>query len=129
MPTYEYQCDHCGHTFSAQRRFGDPPLERCPQCGARPRKLVSTPAIVFKGSGWHINDYRKKSSESAGTAGDGAKEAKPSEGGEKGGGSKGGDKGAASKDAASKDAPSKDAGAKDTTKGGTTGTSAKPETS
>ena len=65
MPTYDYRCDACGHTFSRMQRFGDEPVSECPKCGARPRRLVSVPAIVFKGSGWHINDYRPKSADAS----------------------------------------------------------------
>lgn len=59
MPTYDYRCDHCGHRFTAVQRFGDDPVEVCPNCGKRPRRLVSLPAIVFKGSGWYVTDSRK----------------------------------------------------------------------
>ncbi len=68
MPTYDYRCDACGHTFSKIQRWSDPPVAQCPKCGSRPRRLVSVPAIVFKGSGWHVNDYRPKSSESSSEA-------------------------------------------------------------
>lgn len=65
MPTYEYRCDACGNEFSRSQRYGEEPVAECPRCGARPRRLVSRPAIVFKGSGWHVNDYRPKTTESA----------------------------------------------------------------
>ena len=70
MPIYEYRCDHCGHEFSRQQRFDEEPVGKCPNCGKRPRKLFSRPAIVFKGSGWHVTDYRKPSdkSDSGGTS-------------------------------------------------------------
>jgi putative FmdB family regulatory protein len=58
MPIYDYHCDHCGHTFSAVQSYTDATLERCPSCGKRPRKLMSTPAIVFKGGGWYKTDSR-----------------------------------------------------------------------
>ena len=58
MPIYDYRCDHCGHVFSAVQSFSDPPLEKCPSCGKTPRRLLSTPAIVFKGSGWYKTDSR-----------------------------------------------------------------------
>ena len=66
MPLYEYQCDACGRRFERIQRFSDPPVEVCPACGAGPvQKLLSSPAIQFKGSGWYITDYARKSSESA----------------------------------------------------------------
>jgi putative FmdB family regulatory protein len=58
MPIYDYRCDHCGHAFSAVQSFKDPPLEKCPNCGKRPRRLIVPPAIVFKGSGWYKTDSR-----------------------------------------------------------------------
>jgi putative FmdB family regulatory protein len=65
MPLYEYECEN-GHRFELIRKFSDPPLEACPTCGARARKLMSSPAIQFKGTGWYITDYAKKESASAG---------------------------------------------------------------
>ncbi len=58
MPIYDYRCDHCGHVFSAVQSFADAPLGACPNCGKTPRRLLATPAIVFKGSGWYKTDSR-----------------------------------------------------------------------
>ena len=58
MPIYDYHCDHCGHTFSQVQSYTDATLEKCPSCGKRPRKLMATPAIVFKGGGWYKTDSR-----------------------------------------------------------------------
>ncbi len=60
MPLYEYQCDACGHRFEHIQKFSDPLLSVCPQCGDAIRKLVSSPAIQFKGTGWYVTDYAKK---------------------------------------------------------------------
>jgi putative FmdB family regulatory protein len=61
MPLYEYQCDACGARFELIRKFSDPPVDACAACGAGPvRKLVSSPAFQFKGSGWYVTDYAKK---------------------------------------------------------------------
>jgi putative FmdB family regulatory protein len=60
MPLYEYQCDACGNRFERIQKFSDPPVEICPVCGGVVRKLFSSPAIQFKGSGWYITDYAKK---------------------------------------------------------------------
>ena len=61
MPLYEYQCANDG-TFEQVRKFSDPPLTACPKCGGPIEKLVSAPAIQFKGTGWYITDYARKSS-------------------------------------------------------------------
>jgi putative FmdB family regulatory protein len=78
MPIYDYRCDHCGHVFSAVQSFNDEPLEKCPNCGKKPRRLISTPAIVFKGSGWYKTDSRpaEKSADS-GSGGDKKTDTKP----------------------------------------------------
>jgi putative FmdB family regulatory protein len=61
MPLYEYRCDACGHHFEKIQKFSDPPIDVCPNCGARQvQKLLSSPAIQFKGSGWYITDYARK---------------------------------------------------------------------
>ena len=60
MPLYEYQCDACGHRFERIQKFSDSPLTACPQCTGVVRKLVSSPAIQFKGTGWYVTDYAKK---------------------------------------------------------------------
>ena len=60
MPLYEYQCDACSNRFERIRKFSDPPVETCPACGGTVRKLLSSPAIQFKGTGWYITDYAKK---------------------------------------------------------------------
>ena len=63
MPLYEYECDACGHRFEIIQKFSDAPAEACTSCGSGPvRKLLSSPAIQFKGSGWYITDYARKSS-------------------------------------------------------------------
>ena len=61
MPLYEYQCEACHTRFEKIQKFSDPPIETCPSCGGRVNKLFSSPAIQFKGTGWYITDYAKKS--------------------------------------------------------------------
>jgi len=71
MPLYEYLCDACGARFELIRKFSDPPLEACPTCGGGPvQKLVSSPAFQFKGSGWYITDYARKSTGEGESAGE-----------------------------------------------------------
>src|SRR6185503_6828280 len=63
MPLYEYQCEECGERFERIRKFSDPPLdEPCPKCGGPIKKLISSPAIQFKGKGWYVTDYAKSGS-------------------------------------------------------------------
>ena len=62
MPLYEYQCDACGHRFEHIQKFSDPLLTVCPECEGVIRKLVSSPAFQFKGTGWYVTDYAKKGS-------------------------------------------------------------------
>jgi putative FmdB family regulatory protein len=59
MPLYEYECDQCGHRFEKIQKFSDPLEDTCPKCGGPVHKLMSSPAIQFKGSGFYITDYPK----------------------------------------------------------------------
>ncbi|HZR64024.1 MAG TPA: zinc ribbon domain-containing protein [Terriglobales bacterium] len=65
MPLYEYQCKKCGHRFERIQRFSDPLVKKCPDCGGKVEQLISAPAVQFKGSGWYVTDYAKKSSGSS----------------------------------------------------------------
>ena len=78
MPLYEYQCEACAHRFEQIQRFSDPPRTECPECGGRVRKLLSSPAIQFKGTGWYVTDYAKKSGATS-RSDDGAKPSSPSD--------------------------------------------------
>ena len=60
MPIYEYACTSCGERTEARQSFDDPPLEECPVCGGKLRKLYSRVGIVFKGSGFYSTDAKKK---------------------------------------------------------------------
>ena len=60
MPLYEYECGRCGHRFERIQRFSDPLVEECPLCEGPVRKLISAPAIQFKGDGWYVTDYARK---------------------------------------------------------------------
>jgi putative FmdB family regulatory protein len=61
VPLYEYQCPHCGR-FEVIQKFSDAPLRACPTCGRDVQKLLSAPAIQFKGTGWYVTDYARKTS-------------------------------------------------------------------
>jgi putative FmdB family regulatory protein len=79
MPLYEYQCESCAKRFERIQKFSDPPVETCPSCGGHVKKLMSSPAIQFKGSGWYITDYAKKTqSEKSSSDSGGTKTEKPS---------------------------------------------------
>lgn len=61
LPLYEYKCRKCGHRFEKIQRFSDPEIKKCPECGGKVEKLISAPAVQFKGTGWYVTDYAKKS--------------------------------------------------------------------
>ncbi len=67
MPIYEYTCDACGHTFEAKQKISEKPLTKCTRCEGPAHRVISAPALLFKGSGWYVTDYanpeRKKAME------------------------------------------------------------------
>lgn len=65
MPLYEYQCQSCGKVSEALQKMNDPPLSTCEACGGPLKRLISAPAVQFKGSGWYVTDYARKGGESA----------------------------------------------------------------
>ncbi len=66
MPLYEYECKKCHQRFERIQKFSDPHVKKCPKCGGPIEQVISAPAVQFKGSGWYVTDYAKKSS--AGTS-------------------------------------------------------------
>ena len=68
MPLYEYQCKKCKHRFEKIRKFSDPPIRKCPECGGPLEQLLHAPAVQFKGSGWYVTDYAGKKPEAQGAA-------------------------------------------------------------
>ncbi|MEM6692152.1 MAG: FmdB family zinc ribbon protein [Planctomycetota bacterium] len=85
MPTYDYQCDACGHTFEEFQGINDPVLKKCPKCKKNKlKRLFGTgAAIVFKGSGFYQTDYRSEGYKKAAKADAKAKEGGGSESGGK----------------------------------------------
>ena len=88
MPLYEYECKKCHHRFERIQKFSDPHVKKCPKCGGPIEQVISAPAVQFKGSGWYVTDYAKKSSTgsaSSSSNGDSAskKDAKSKEGSSK----------------------------------------------
>ena len=61
MPLYEYECKKCGHRFEKIQKYSDKMVKKCPDCGGRVEQMISAPAVQFKGSGWYVTDYPKKS--------------------------------------------------------------------
>ena len=84
MPIYEYVCTACNQKFEIQRKFSDPPITTCAQfsCskGEPVEKIISAPAIMFKGSGWYVTDYSDKMKDPNRPGEDGKPQAKPTEG-------------------------------------------------
>jgi len=61
MPLYEYECAKCGHRAEVIQRVGDGPIGPCSECGEEMKRLLSAPSFQFKGSGWYVTDYARKS--------------------------------------------------------------------
>ncbi|MGE5569728.1 MAG: FmdB family zinc ribbon protein [Rhodospirillales bacterium] len=68
MPIYEYKCSKCGGTFEVLQRFADAPLTVHEGCGGAVERLISPAGLHFKGSGWYITDYARKSGSNGGSA-------------------------------------------------------------
>ena len=69
MPIYEYRCTKCGHRFEAIQKVSDAPLTKCEKCKGKAERLISSPAIQFKGSGWYITDYARKGAPESSSSG------------------------------------------------------------
>ena len=71
MPLYEYECKKCHHRFEKIQKFSDPHMKKCPDCRGPVALVISAPAVQFKGSGWSVTDYPKKSAGSPGSSSEG----------------------------------------------------------
>jgi putative FmdB family regulatory protein len=77
MPTYEYKCTKCGHTFEAVQRMSDKPLSRCPECKGAVRRIIGGGmGVIFKGSGFYSTDNRKGAVLSGGNGSNGGSKEK-----------------------------------------------------
>lgn len=76
MPTYVYRCKQCGHQFEIVQKMKDKPLTECPKCKGEIARILFPVGIVFKGSGFHVNDYPSSGARATSTAFD--SESKPS---------------------------------------------------
>jgi putative FmdB family regulatory protein len=107
MPLYEYECKKCGHRFEKIQKFSDRMVKKCPECGGQVEQMISAPAVQFKGSGWYVTDYAKKSS-SPGSSGNSESSSKDKKDDKS--------KSDSSKDSSSKESSSKDGSSKDSSK-------------
>ena len=73
MPLYEYRCLSCGERTEVLQHLGDAPLKQCPHCGGAVEKVLSAPALQFKGTGWYVTDYSHKNSAGSSTSSSPAK--------------------------------------------------------
>jgi putative FmdB family regulatory protein len=73
LPLYEYKCVKCGHRFEKIESLSASTTKKCPKCGSKAERQLSSPAIQFKGSGWYVTDYGGKKGAPAGeSSGDGS---------------------------------------------------------
>lgn len=68
MPLYEYECENCGDLFEVIQKFADEPLTVHEKCGGKVHRILSAPALQFKGSGWYVNDYAKSGNSAGGAS-------------------------------------------------------------
>lgn len=68
LPLYEYQCKSCHSLTERIQKFSDPPLTVCPHCGGELEQCITAPAVQFKGAGWYVTDYAKKSGPGSGSS-------------------------------------------------------------
>src|SRR3954449_10490204 len=78
MPIYEYKCEN-GHVFDVIQKFTDDPLTDCQECGAPAVRVLHSPAIHFKGSGFHNTDYGKRGGAAAASAAEGSSDSRSSD--------------------------------------------------
>ncbi|HEY1482407.1 MAG TPA: FmdB family zinc ribbon protein [Candidatus Acidoferrum sp.] len=114
MPLYEYECEKCHRRTEKIENVNGPHLKKCPQCGGKVERLVSSSAIQFKGSGWYVTDYAGKKSSSTESVAAGKSDSKDSSG----------DKDSSSKDS-SKDSSAKESTSKSSSKESTSSSDSK----
>ncbi len=76
VPIYEYECESCDERFELMQKFSDKPVKKCPKCGGAVHKVLSPPALLFKGTGWYVTDYanpERKKAQKADRDGNGSK--------------------------------------------------------
>jgi putative FmdB family regulatory protein len=112
MPLYEYECKKCGHRFEKIQKFSDKMVKKCPECGGQVEQMISAPAVQFKGSGWYVTDYAKKSS-SPGSSSSGESSSKDKDKKDEKSKSDGGSQDSSSTASSSKESSSKESSSKE----------------
>jgi len=80
LPLYEYKCERCGHSFEKIESHSASATKKCPECGAKAKRMIAAPSVQFKGSGWYVTDYaNKKSAEPSSESLDASASQKPQE--------------------------------------------------
>jgi len=114
MPLYEYECKKCGHRFEKIQKFSDKMVKKCPECGGQVEQMISAPAVQFKGSGWYVTDYAKKTSSPGTSGGDSSSKDKKDDKSKSDGASKDSSD-SSSKETSSKETSSKESSSKEST--------------
>ena len=112
MPLYEYECKKCHHRFEKIQKFSDRMVKKCPDCGGPVEQMISAPAVQFKGSGWYVTDYAKKSSSQSSSDGSGKDSKKEDQSKSESSSKEGSSKEGSSKEVASKGSGSKESSSK-----------------
>ena len=112
MPLYEYECKKCHHRFEKIQKFSDRMVRKCPDCGGPVEQMISAPAVQFKGSGWYVTDYAKKSSSQSSSDGSGKDSKKEDKSKSESSSNEGSSKEGSSKEVSSKESGSKESSSK-----------------
>jgi putative FmdB family regulatory protein len=112
MPLYEYECKKCHHRFEKIQKFSDRMVKKCPDCGGPVEQMISAPAVQFKGSGWYVTDYAKKSSSQSASDGSGKDSKKEDKSKSESSSNEGSSKEGSSKEVSSNESGSKESSSK-----------------
>ena len=112
MPLYEYECKKCHHRFEKIQKFSDRMVRKCPDCGGPVEQMISAPAVQFKGSGWYVTDYAKKSSSQSSSDGSGKDSKKEDKSKSESSSKEGSSKEGSSKEVSSQESGSKESSSK-----------------
>ncbi|MFZ0864104.1 MAG: zinc ribbon domain-containing protein [Candidatus Sulfotelmatobacter sp.] len=118
MPLYEYECKKCGHRFEKIQKYADKMVKKCPDCGGQVEQMISAPAVQFKGSGWYVTDYARKSSSPGSSSTGDSKDKKDDKSKSDSSSKESSSKESSSKESASKESSSKDTPSKESPRKG-----------
>jgi putative FmdB family regulatory protein len=113
MPLYEYECKKCGHRFEKIQLYSDKMVKKCPECGGQVEQMISAPAVQFKGSGWYVTDYAKKSSSPGSSASGDSKDKKDDKSKSDSSSKESSSKESSSKESSSKESSSRESSSKE----------------